>query len=61
MDDTYYDNKKPHFKIIFEKEWNSNISDFLKYVEIEITRESIGSMNELKSAIQELAESNQNE
>ena len=58
MSDYYYTNKKAHFKSNFGKEWDDNLSDFLQYVNIEINREFIGNMDELKDSIKELTESN---
>lgn len=57
-DDSYYETKKLQFKNIFGKEWNSNTSDFLQYLNIETNQEFIESVNELKSAIIELKDSN---
>jgi len=61
MSDYYFDNKKAQFKDTFEKQWDENLSDFLHYVSIEINREFMGNLNELKDSIKELTESNYKE
>jgi len=58
MSDHYYDNKKLHFKSNFGKEADENLSEFLKYVSIEINREMLDSFSDLKSSIDNLTESN---
>lgn len=60
MSDQYYDNKKLLFKSNFGKEADSNLSEFLKYVSIEINREMLDSLSDLKGSIENLTESNHN-
>ncbi|WP_334113539.1 hypothetical protein [Paucihalobacter sp.] len=60
MSDHYYNNKKAHFKSNFGKDADSNLSDFLKYVSIEMNREILDSLSDLKMAIDNLTESNHN-
>ena len=58
MSDIYYTNKKSQFKSNFGKEWDENLSDFLQFVNIEITREFIGEISVLKESIDDLKQSN---
>ncbi len=61
MSDYYYDNKKAHFKANFGKAADDNLSEFLKYVSIEINREMLDSLSDLKGSIESLTESNYKE
>jgi len=60
MADSYYDTKKLHFKSNFGKDADSNLSEYLKYVSIEINREMLDTMSDLKTSIDNLTESNHN-
>lgn len=55
MSDHYYENKKAHFKSNFGIEWNENLSDYLRYINIEITREFMDNVSDLKESVDKLS------
>ena len=58
MSDHYLKNRKIKFKSLFGVDADDNISDFLKYVSIDVNREMLDKMDDLKMAIDNLTESN---
>ena len=55
--DYYYEGKKAKFGNLFSKDADENTELFLKYVAIEINREMLGELSDLKDSISDLKDS----